>query len=409
MAKARSTKARAADAADASAGAMFAAPDRARQRAAPSMLTLDAIIGQDKAVAFLRGSIATGRVHHFWVFHGPAGIGKMTAARAFAAELLTPAADDLSPQAESARTALAVGKHPDLHVVVKDLARISRELKIRGHKLTTIPKDVIEEFLLEPAARARSLACRSAAGKVFIVDEAELLDRSLTDAKTQNSMLKTLEEPPEGTVIILVTSDEQRLLPTVRSRAQRVGFGLLDHASMNRWLASPAAASIDVPPPHRPWLIEIANGSPGSLVQAVANKLYIWHEQLAKDLDLLARGAAPSPGLGSLIGSLVDQYAAAWADDNKDLGKDAGNRLWAKQMLALLAHWATARLALASSMPPASAPAHAQRWTAVLDLLHEAERQIDANVAIPAVMENLAAQMVTQVVASPSAAPALTR
>ena len=67
-------------------------------------------------------------------------------------------------------------------------------------------------------------------GKVFIIDEAELMDNN-----GQNSILKTLEEPLE-TPIILVTSRPERLLPTVRSRCDHVRFGPLSDEDMRKWL-----------------------------------------------------------------------------------------------------------------------------------------------------------------------------
>ena len=69
--------------------------------------------------------------------------------------------------------------------------------------------------------------------KVFIIDEAELLNTA-----AQNAALKTLEEPDGKTVVILVTSSPERLLPTIRSRSQQVRFGPLNPAAMKKWVGA---------------------------------------------------------------------------------------------------------------------------------------------------------------------------
>ena len=74
--------------------------------------------------------------------------------------------------------------------------------------------------------------------------------------------LKLLEEPPAGTVIILVTTREDRLLPTIRSRCQRVAFAPLDDQAMQSWLAS---ADLAVDPESRRWIERFAEGSPDDL------------------------------------------------------------------------------------------------------------------------------------------------
>ncbi|MEM9373943.1 MAG: hypothetical protein AAGA55_09895, partial [Planctomycetota bacterium] len=191
-------------------------------------VALDAVLGQDRAVSQLAAAMASGRLHHAWIFHGPEGVGKFTTALAWAAMLLDPTtapgltgAFACEPDSPTQRL-LASGTHPDLHVVRKELARFSSDARVRDAKLATIPKAVVEDHLIAPASVAPVMRTGSMMGKAFIVDEAELLDRSPANAPTQNAILKTLEEPAPGTLIVLVTSSEDRLLPTIRSRCQRV-------------------------------------------------------------------------------------------------------------------------------------------------------------------------------------------
>src|SRR5262249_17299216 len=151
----------------------------------------------------------------------------------------------------------------------------------------TIAKEVVEEHLIIPATKAPSLRNNARVSKVFIIDEAELLDRSTTHAPTQNSILKTLEEPDGKTVIILVTSSTDRLLATIRSRSQQVRFGPLDQASMKRWLAG---QELGVDRDEAGWLAAYAEGSPGELLSAKEMGLYAWHRELSPMLANAARG-----------------------------------------------------------------------------------------------------------------------
>lgn len=341
---------------------------------------LSGLLGQARAAAVLRSAIGSGRVHHAWIFSGPAGVGKFTAAVGFAALLLDPATAPEPtgvrepPAGTPVQELIRSGTHPDLHIVRKELAALHREPEVRKRKQTNIPKDVLEQFLLEPAALARSLPGDSPAGKVFIVDQAELID-----ATGQNVLLKTLEEPPAGTVIILVTSQEERLLPTIRSRAQRVTFGPLDEAAMEQWLAR---AGLETPPGMKPWVVEFAGGSPGVARTVLSAGLHEWHRALGPLLAGLDRGTFPAD-LGGTMAKLIEERAAADAEASVVASKDAANRAWSKRMLGYVAQHYRGALRAAPGERPARA----------LDLVADAERQIDANVRYNDVLENLAAQL----------------
>jgi DNA polymerase-3 subunit delta' len=364
--------------------------ERARAWRAGSMLcpmpTLADILGQDRAVAALRSSLRAGRVHHAWVFHGPSGVGKMTTARAFAATLLDPTLSetltgDLEPDPESeTQRLIGAGVHPDLHVVTKELALFSDDAAVRARKLITIPRQVVEEHLIRPASLTARVPSGARAGKVFIVDEAELLDEG-----TQNAVLKTLEEPAPGTVIILVTSRESRLLPTIRSRCQRVAFGALDDSAMRAWIArDPERASVGQE--QREWLLRFADGSPGRFDLARTMGLFGWWRDLAPRLEAADRGAF-DPDLGKAMSDLVEGYAQAWVDAHENASKDAANKDGARQMFALLAHRAQEHLRHARD------DAHAHRALSTIDTIGEAERNIDANVNMKFAFEDLAARL----------------
>jgi DNA polymerase-3 subunit delta' len=350
------------------------------------------IVGQDRALRVLTASAASGRVHHAWVFAGPMGVGKRTAAEAFAALLLDPTSrlrrsGFVEPDPDSeVQSLLAAGTHPDMHVIVKELAAYSDDPRVRSAKQTTIAKDVLDTHLLGPIARAASVRSDSLASKVFIVDEAELLDRSITNATSQNALLKTLEEPPPGSVIILVTAQEDRLLPTIRSRCQRVGFSPLDDEAMEQWLETSGRA---VPRGGRQALWTFAGGSPGRAVLALDTGLIEWADALSPLLADAARGRY-RVNFAPVMATLTESWATAAVERAEKAGaqasKEAASQEATRHLVALLSEWARRRLRDAADDAPV-----AERALRDIDAIARAERAMHANVQPVLVLEDLAA------------------
>lgn len=340
-------------------------------------MSLDAIIGQEHAVATLRAAVKAGRVHHAWVFAGPPGVGKFTAARAFGAELLLPRTADEGRVA----ALLASGSHPDLHVVAKELGAVSRDDAVRRQKQLNIAQEVVREFLLEPASRTRAVEADSIAHKVFVVDGAEELDRG-----GQDCLLKTLEEPPPGTVIILVTSSEHELSPTIRSRSQRVAFAPLDERSFGRWLEGSGLVS-GLPKDDGAFVRHFAAGSPGVALAAVRTGLVEWWRSIGPALEQVDAGRFPL-AFGQELASLADAWAKARVAENPRASKEAANRAAARWMFRLIGeHYRSSlRDAVGSGRDAAGA-------AAAIDILARAELHADRSVQLPFVMDNLGAQL----------------
>lgn len=341
--------------------------------------TFAQVLGQDRALEILSGAVRAGRIHHCWIFHGPAGVGKFSAALAFAALLLDPTtqptfsgAIEADPDSPTRRL-LNAGTHPDLHIIRKELARFHEEKQIRERKQQTIPIEVIRQFMLEPSALASRLRSQAAAGKVFIVDEAELLAGA-----GQNALLKMLEEPPERTVIILVTASEEHLLPTIRSRAQRVFFAPLPRAAMETWMQR---SELDVPADQREWLLEFAAGSPGVLSTAAQSGMHEWRSRLAPMFTAAEKGRY-SVELGAAMAELVETWAKAHVDEHENASKEAANKAGADWMVRLVA--AHLKAGTRTGDPKALAR---------VDALRESERELDANVNLIFVFEKLAAEL----------------
>lgn len=155
-------------------------------------MALDAIRDQPRAVALLRRALETGRVAHAYAFVGPRGSGRMTTALAFAADLLGSAAR----------------QHPDLHVI----APTPPETNPKGARAIRIAaiREVARQAALRPVMARR---------KVFVLDEAERMTGEAPEA-----FLKTLEEPPAATVMILILLRARAVPATVLSRCQVVRF-----------------------------------------------------------------------------------------------------------------------------------------------------------------------------------------
>jgi DNA polymerase-3 subunit delta' len=343
---------------------------------------MEKILGQDKAVETLRAGLRSGRFAHAWIFAGPHGVGKFTTAIELARIVLDPDGG-ADPGSETARL-IDAGVHPDLHVIRKELARFSVESTIRTRKQTNIPIDVLREHMLGGMVGGKfqeAPAYRTPVrghGKVFIIDEAELLAW-----EAQNALLKTLEEPPAGTYIVLVTSRPHRLLPTIHSRCRHVAFAPLDDAAMTRWFD---AAGLEVRGAELEWIRGFACGSPGMATLAAEYGFHRWHLQLAPMLDQLAAGIFPAE-MGATMAALVDEFATAWVKGHDNASKEAANNAGAQHLFRILSTHADGRMraAIGAGEPP-------DAMLEVIDLIAEAERRIRAHVNLKQVLENLAVQ-----------------
>jgi DNA polymerase-3 subunit delta' len=365
-----------------------------------------AILGQSRAIATIAKSLRTGHVHHAWIFHGPFGVGKFTTARAFAALLLDAAVRDehidrFEPPAGSrVQELLEAGSHPDFHVIRKERAETSEIASLRDKKQTNIPIDLLRELMLGGEIDGRSFDGAIARtpylghGKVFVIDEAELMD-----GVGQNAILKTLEEPPPNTFIILVTTREDRLLPTIRSRCQRVGFVPLDPESMRRWVASSPLRDLD--DSEREWILRAAEGSPGWASMVAAHGVHAWARELSKPLAELSRGKLTA-GLSERMAELVGECAESMVKGNAKASKEAANRVALRMLFGVLGQNVRDGMNAAANAGDA---ALVERYARLADVLSDADEAIRRHLNLKHVLANLVAQWVDSSIVASSGRP----
>jgi DNA polymerase III subunit delta' len=223
--------------------------------------------GQDAALALLGRALASGRLAHGWLFMGPPGIGKATLAFRFARALLAgPDALDARlgvPPEHPVFRQIARGAHPDLTVL--EAERDPRTGRLRSE----ITVDAVR-------AATGSLQMTAAAGgyRVAIVDGAETMNRNAA-----NALLKTLEEPPARSALILVSHRPGSLAATIRSRCAKLRLSPLPDAvvadALARWMP-------DLTTEERHALTLLARGSIGrALVLAAGGQLASYQRLIA--------------------------------------------------------------------------------------------------------------------------------
>ena len=247
------------------------------------------LFGHKKAEATLRAAWESEHLHHAWLISGPEGIGKATLAHRFARFLLSQEAeagetgghadlfadDPQSTPSEELRGELytdsesrlfgrvAAGGHAGLLTVTRSIDPKTK--KLRGE---IVVDDVrgIGGFLHMTAAEGGT--------RVVVIDPGDDMNRNAA-----NALLKSLEEPPAKTVILVVSHTPGRLLPTIRSRCRGLRLAPLGDADFTRVVAQ---LQPDMEPAVMAELFRLSGGSPGKALRlAKEGGIELYHEVLA--------------------------------------------------------------------------------------------------------------------------------
>lgn len=163
--------------------------------------SFESLIGQDTIARTLKNSIQRGKLGHAYLFCGPRGVGKTSAARIFAKTInCSNPGPDMEPcgECESCRS-FAEGRSYCIH-----------ELDAASNNGVEDIKNLMELVQIPPQTGRYS---------VFIIDEVHMLS-----SQAFNAFLKTLEEPPAHAIFILATTEKHKILPTILSRCQTYDF-----------------------------------------------------------------------------------------------------------------------------------------------------------------------------------------
>ena len=320
--------------------------------------------GHDDLIEGFRRVVARGRLAHAYLFTGPPGVGK----RLFAVELgrallcEQPPAPLTACDRCPACLQIDAGTHPDF--VTAGRPPEVHELPIE------VMREVCGHFGLRPA-RGR--------GKVVIVDDADDLNE-----ESSNCFLKTLEEPPPRSVLILIGSGRERQLPTIVSRCQVVTFAPLPPAVVREVLAANG-----VEPKQLDRLVRLGAGSPGLALALADEALWAFRDRLLKGLS--ARPVDPVA------------LSKAWMEHVEEAGKDsAAQRKRAGLVVRLLIDFFDDLLAVASGgearrtgpedtarVRELAGRLETEQALAVLERCLEADLQIGRRVQLVLVLEAL--------------------
>ena len=267
------------------------------------------ILGQTYAVRVLENALQHDRLAGSYLFVGPDGVGKATAARQFA-KLLCGASADTDPMAR----AIDAGTLPDVRSLDPPPSHITSIAQIwprQGHKDHPPDNALLRDLQYEPI---------SARKRVFIIHDAEGLGRGGADAG--NSLLKTLEEPPAYAHFLLTAASTGGVMPTIVSRCQTVHFGLLPVGEIENVLQTRFA----VAPAQARFLAAYSEGRLGRAVALARSPALLAGREALLDLayDLLTAPPIKSFKLGEDFRKLAPKLKATGEDEAEGAEEKTG-------------------------------------------------------------------------------------
>jgi len=274
------------------------------------VLTLDDIAGQREAVDLLRRLLRSGRVPQALLFRGPEGVGKATTARTFAAALMC----DADGTAACGRCASCVLNERETHPDYLRVGRLTRqEIKNKENsRLFTqvagaAEGDLASRILVDQIRKLTGIVGfrpRQGRRRVALIDPADRMNR-----EAQNGLLKTLEEPPAGSLVILISARPHLLLPTVRSRCFSIGFSTMRVTELSALLERRG-----MPPDEAAARAALSGGSLGRALELDLEVRRGRRREILEMLDTLSSSPAAIEKLPAMAASLAGKDDATLVD-----------------------------------------------------------------------------------------------
>lgn len=210
------------------------------------MLSFNNIIGHEEIIRHIKNAIETGKVSHSYIFTGGPGSGKKLVANTFATTLQCEKGGSEPCQTCDSCKKAAGKNHPDIIMVNHEKPGVITIDEIR--------EQVIHDVAIKPYCSPY---------KIYIIADAEMMT-----LQAQNAILKTMEEPPEYAVIMLLTSNIDSLLPTIQSRCVRLDLKVVDDSLVKEYLMD----HLQVPDYQAELDASYAQGSIGMAKRAAASQ-----------------------------------------------------------------------------------------------------------------------------------------
>ncbi len=311
---------------------------------------------QDAAVSILQKALERGRVPTAYLFTGPPGCGRLTAALALATSLNCETGPIACGTCSSCHL-YSAGNHPDLHIIVPEKGK-------RWIVIEQVREEILAKAYLTPMSGTTA---------TFIVDDAHTLN-----ANASNAFLKTLEEPPATSHFVLIAPDRDSVLPTVSSRCQTLAFNPLPRKLLEEILEGNGIDRSDA--------VVLAAMAKGSVERALHYHASGALENLAEEFEPLSSLHDYSPG------QLLD-LSQRWGKNRKD----------AMGVLEFMAQWYRDMMILSEGAPEEQVIhiAHMERLkegayrlggstlSAVLESVEDARQALDSNANVQLTLDTL--------------------